>query len=142
MNNVHNALDLLGRLLIAWFFVPAGIGKIGGYAGTAAAMASQGIPSWLLPLVIATEIGAGLALLAGWHTRIAAFLLGGFSVLAVWFFHFKLASGFHQTNVTMAELAVAGGLFAIAARGAAGWSLDGLFCRTCRAPDEAAPSAY
>lgn len=136
MDKYQDALDVLGRVFIAWFFVPAGIGKIIGYAGTAAAMASQGLPGFLLPLVIVLEVGGGLAILAGWHTRIAAFLLGGFSVLAVWFFHVKLASGlFGQTNVAMAELALAGALFMVAAHGPGRWSVD--TCRSCTRDDKA-----
>lgn len=130
MDKYQDVLDLLGRVLIAWFFVPAGVGKIAGYAGTAAAMASQGLPGFLLPVVIVLEIGGGLAILAGWHTRIAAFLLAGFSVLAVWFFHIKVTSGlFGQTNVAMAELALAGALFVMATRDAGNWSLDAFLRR-------------
>lgn len=128
MNLIHNALALLGRIAFAAFFVPSGIGKLAGYAGTAAYMAAHGVPGWLLPLVIITEIGGGLLLLVGWHTRIAAFLLGGFSLIAV------LVFWLHPTEpvgmiVRAAELAVAGGLWFIAARGDNGWSIDGLLAR-------------
>ncbi|HEU0198247.1 MAG TPA: DoxX family protein [Nevskiaceae bacterium] len=137
MNNAHNALDLIGRILIAYFFIPAGIEKIGGYTGTAAAMVSQGIPGWLLPLVILTEIGCGLAVLLGWHTRIGAFLLGGFTFLAVIFFHLSLAAGLHQTTITVAETAVGGGLWILASHGAGAWSLDALLGRGHREPASA-----
>lgn len=128
MNLIHNALALLGRIAFAAFFIPSGIGKLAGYAGTTAYMAAHGVPGWLLPLVIVTEIGGGLLLLVGWHTRIAAFLLGGFSLIAV------LVFWLHPTEpvgmiVRAAELAVAGGLWFIAARGDNGWSIDGLLAR-------------
>lgn len=125
MNQIHNALALLGRIAFAAFFIPSGIAKLTGYAGMAAYMAAHGVPTWLLPLVIVTEIGGGLLLLLGWHTRIVAFLLGGFALIAV------LVFWLHPTDpvgmiVRSAELAVAGGLWFIAARGDDGWSLDGL----------------
>ena len=45
-------------------------------------MESVGVSGILLPLVIAVELLGGLAIILGWHTRIAAFLLaGGFLML-------------------------------------------------------------
>lgn len=134
MNTANNALDLIGRILVALFFVPAGIEKITGYTGTATFMAAKGVPGELLPLVILTEIGCGLAILLGWHTRVTAFLLGGFTFLTVIFFHFNAANGFHQTTITIAEAVVGGGLWILAAHGAGGWSLDAVRGRTQLAP--------
>ena len=71
-----------GRLLLALMFVISGYNKFVGYEGTAAFMANFGVPGILLPLVILTELGGSLALIAGWQTRIAAFLLAGFTLLA------------------------------------------------------------
>ena len=44
MNALQNPLALIGRLLLAYFFIPAGIGKIGGFAGTVGYIASKGMP--------------------------------------------------------------------------------------------------
>jgi putative oxidoreductase len=132
MHQVRNALDIIGRILLAYFFIPGGIEKIGGYAGTAGYMSAHGVPGFLLPLVIILEIGGGVLLLAGWQTRIAAFLLGGFSILAVLIFHLHPSDSAGQI-IQVAELAVGGGLWAIAAHGAGGWSVDG-WRRTRRAP--------
>ena len=68
---------LVGRILLALIFIPAGFGKIGGFAGTAGYIASKGLP---LPevgaaIAIAVELVAGIALLIGWKTRWAALLL-------------------------------------------------------------------
>lgn len=123
MQIAYNILDVLGRIIIAAFFIPAGIHKIGGYAGTAAAMTAQGIPGALLPLVILLEVVGGAALLFGWYTRIAGFLLAGFTFLAVWFFHISAAG---MDSVAMPEIAIGGGLLAFAAHGAAQWSIDAL----------------
>ncbi len=128
MNHIQNTLGLLGRILLAAFFIPGGIGKITAYAGTVAYMTSHGVPGWLLPLVILTELGGGLLLLVGWHTRIVAFLLGGFSILAVLIFWMN-PTGQIEHLLRGAELAVAGGLWVLAARGASGWSVDALLAR-------------
>lgn len=128
MQHIHNAFVLIGRIFYAWFLIPSGIGKITGYAGTVAFMGTHGVPGWLLPLAIITELGGGLLLLVGWHTRIVAFLVGGYCFIAVLIFWL------HPTNeigmiVRGAEFAVAGGLWVLAAYGAGGWSLDALFHR-------------
>ena len=58
-------IALLGRVMIAAIFVTAGWSKIGGYAGTQAYMQSAGVPGALLPLVIALELGGGIAIAGG-----------------------------------------------------------------------------
>ena len=77
----------IGRIFLALIFVFSGIGKIGQYAGTQAYMESAGVPGFLLPAVIALEILGGLAIILGWQTRLAAFLLAGFSLLSGILFH-------------------------------------------------------
>ena len=59
MNKLHDAGDLLGRILISLIFIMAGYSKIGGYAGTQAYMESMGVPGALLPLVILVEPNKG-----------------------------------------------------------------------------------
>src|SRR5674476_428125 len=85
---VSATLVIIARLLAATIFIVAGYGKLGaGYAGTQAYMASAGVPGALLPLVIALEIGGGLALLFGFQTRLVAFLLAGFCIISGILFH-------------------------------------------------------
>lgn len=104
-------------------FISAGISKIGAYAGTQGYMESMGVPGELLPLVIALEVGAGLAILIGWQTRFSAFLLAGFSVLSTLIFHADF--GDHMQSILfMKNLALAGGLMLLVANGAGGWSID------------------
>lgn len=71
-------------------------------------MASMGVSTALLPLVIATEIVAALALIIGFQTRIAAFLLAGFSILSALFFHLDFADQL-QSILFMKNIAIAGG---------------------------------
>jgi putative oxidoreductase len=130
MKTFSNAADLLGRLFLVLLFVISGFGKIGGYAGTAAYMAANGVPGMLLPLVIALEIGGGILVLLGWRTRIMSLLLAGFTILALLRFHLPVTA--ENQIVVLAELGVAGGFLVLAAHGARDWSLDAWLAR--RAP--------
>jgi len=116
-------LNLIGRLLLAQIFIIAGIGKIFGYAGTMAYMNSMGVPGVLLPLVIALEIGGGLALVIGWQTRWVAYALAIFSILAALIFHHDFADPMQKINF-MKNLAIAGGFLILAASGPGALSLD------------------
>jgi len=82
-----------------------------------------GLPGMLLPLVILLELGGGLALLAGWKSRIVAFLLACFTLLAAIVFHSNFGD---QTQMIffMQNLAIAGGLLFVFAFGPGKWSLD------------------
>lgn len=119
----------LGRVLLSIIFIFAGFSKITGYAGTAAYMASQGVPGWLLPAVIAVELGGGIALLLGWQARTAAFLLAGFSVLSGILFHYipslSLEGFAAQAEMTsfMKNVTIAGGMLAIVGFGPGRFSL-------------------
>jgi putative oxidoreductase len=122
MKTLTNGADLLGRLFLVLLFVISGFGKIGGYAGTTAYMAANGVPGMLLPLVIVLEIGGGILVLLGWHTRIASLLLAGFTILALLLFHLPVTA--ENQIVFLAELGVAGGFLVLAAHGPGAWSLD------------------
>ena len=65
----------------------------------------------------------GLALIAGWQTRIAAFLLAGFTLLAAIIFHTDFANQV-QYLFFMKNLAIAGGLLALVAHGPGPLALD------------------
>lgn len=113
-----------GRVLISAMFVMAGLTKIGAYAGTQAYMESQGVPGMLLPLVILLETGGGLAVIVGWQTRIFAFLLAGFCLLAAVVFHLDFGDQL-QSILFMKNLGLAGGFLFLVANGAGALSLDG-----------------
>jgi putative oxidoreductase len=117
------ATQLSGRVLMSVIFITAGVSKIGAYAGTQGYMESMGVPGGMLPLVIALEIGAGLAVLLGWQTRISAFLLAGFSVLSALIFHANFGDQM-QSILFMKNLAMAGGLLMLVANGPGSWSVD------------------
>ena len=128
--SLQNPLSLAGRLLLALLFVPAGIGKIGGFAGTAGYIAAKGLPLPELGAAIAivVEVVGGLALLAGFGTRLAALLLALFTLVATFIFHaywgLPADQSFVQQLMFNKNIAVVGGLLVLAAHGAGAWSVD------------------
>jgi putative oxidoreductase len=127
---LKNPLALAGRLLLASLFLPAGIGKLTGFAGTIAYISSAGLPMPALAAAAAliVEIGGGAALIAGAGTRIAALVLALFTLVASFVFHAYWAVPADQQYVTQLlffkNIAVAGGLLTLAAWGAGAWSID------------------
>ena len=128
--SIQNGLTLASRLLFVVFFLPAGIGKLTGFAGTVGYIASVGLPLPSLGAILAltVEILGSLALLAGFGTRLAALILAVFTLVASYFFHAYWAVPADQAFVTQLlffkNIAVVGGLLALAANGAGAWSLD------------------
>jgi putative oxidoreductase len=123
MTHRQNLTDLIGRILIAAIFLNSGVHKIAAYAATQAYMESMGVPGALLPLVIALEVLGSIAVILGYQTRLSAFLLAGFSVLAALLFHRQPGDPM-QSILFMKNLALAGGFLLLVARGPGEWSLD------------------
>ena len=130
ISNFQNPLALVGRLLMALLFLPAGISKIGGFAGTVGYIASKGMPMPTAAAVVAiiVEVVAPLALIAGFGTRWAALVLAGFTVVATFVFHNFWAMPADQVMMQQLmffkNIAVVGGLLTLAAHGAGAWSVD------------------
>ena len=114
---------LAGRIGLSLLFLVTGFGKVTAYAGTQQYMASAGIPGELLPLVIALEIGGGLAILAGLFTRPVAVALALFSLASAALFHAHFADQ-NQYIHFLKNIAIAGGFLTLAANGAGAISLD------------------
>ncbi len=130
ISNFQNPLALVGRLLLALLFLPAGLSKISGFAGTVGYIASKGMPMPTAAAVIAIiiEVVAPLALIAGFGTRWAALVLAGFTVVATFVFHNFWAmpadQAMMQQLMFFKNIAVVGGLLTLAAHGAGAWSVD------------------
>jgi putative oxidoreductase len=123
-------LALVGRILVAALFIPAGFSKLMGFAGTVGYIASVGLPMPALGAIIAivVELGAGIALLLGYKTRIAAIVLAVFTLAATFFFHAFWAAPEAQKMVATLlftkNIAVVGGLLMVAAFGPGRLSID------------------
>lgn len=126
LNSLQNPLSLIGRILLAMLFVPAGWGKIMGFAATSGYIASKGVP---LPAVAATiaiavELGLGLLLLIGFQTRLAALGIALFTFVITFIFH-AFWNDPTQAMMFYKNMAIVGGLLAFASFGGGAWSVDG-----------------
>lgn len=130
-DKLQNSFGLIARLLMAALFLPAGIGKLSGFAGTVGYISSVGLP---LPqaaaaIAVVIEIVGGLALIVGYRTRLVAVVLALFTLVASVFFHAYWAAPADQQMIAQLmfykNIAVVGGLLALAASGAGAWSIDG-----------------
>lgn len=121
-----------GRVALAAIFLMSGLAKLADPAATAAAVRSTGLPmpQLLAWAATAVEIVGSVALIAGFQTRLAAFGLAGFSILAALLFHFDFADRM-QAIQFMKNVAIAGGLLQVVAFGAGAFSLD---ARSARRP--------
>lgn len=123
MNQIQALSAPLGRLFLALIFIVSGLGKITNYAGTQAYMDAMGVPSMMLPLVIALEVLGGIAIVLGFKARLVAFVMAGFSVASAILFHADFADQ-TQMMMFMKNIAMAGGFLMIVAHGAGAYSLD------------------
>jgi len=113
----------IGRLLISFIFLMSGLNKISNYANTSGWMESMGVSSSLLPLVIIIEILAAIAIILGWKTKIAAFLLAGFCILSGLIFHNDFSNQVEMIML-MKNFAIAGGFLILVFNGPGNFSLD------------------
>ena len=128
INTLGPAADAAGRVLLASLFLYEGYVKLRGYDLAVQYAAAYGVPSVLLPLAIATELGCGALIVVGFLTRLAALALSGFCLVTAVIFHTK----FSDTNQVLhfaKDLALAGAFLVVAGRGAGRYSLDALFSR-------------
>ena len=130
MNHAKHLAALVGRVLLAFMFVYAGFNKIGGFAGTEAAIASKDLPMPALATVVAivVEFVGGLMLVIGWKARWAALAVAVFTFVASIYFHNFWAMADQAVRVNqlmfMKNVAVIGGLLMVFAFGPGRYSLD------------------
>lgn len=136
---MSNSIPLLiGRILLAAIFIMSGLQKFGDIAGTAGYISSVGLPAgtalaWLAAIF---ETVAGIAILVGFFTTYAAWLLAAFCVFSGFMFHSgaiaipdfpeganAMLSMFNQIML-MKNLAMAGGFLALAIAGPGAYSVD------------------
>ena len=131
LDKLQNPLALAGRLLLALLFLPAGISKLTDFGGTVGYISSVGLPmpQVAAALALVVEIVGGVALVAGYGTRLAAIVLAAFTLVATFIFHAYWAVPADQQMVQQLmffkNVAVVGGLLTLAAWGAGAWSVDG-----------------
>jgi putative oxidoreductase len=120
---MNSFIHLAGRILLAIIFIMAGIGKIKDPAGTIGYMQSVGLPGLLLWPTIALELLGGLAIVVGFQTRLVAFLLAGFSIVAAVLFHNNFGDQM-QMIMFLKDISIAGGLLLLVASGSTALGVD------------------
>jgi len=120
---MNSFIHLAGRILLAVIFILAGIGKIKDPAGTIGYMQSVGLPGLLLWPTIALEVVGGLAIVVGFQTRLVAFLLAGFTIVAAVLFHNNFGDQM-QMIMFLKDISIAGGLLLLVASGSTALSVD------------------
>ena len=139
-DKLHNPLALAGRLLLASYFLRAGISKLSGFAETVGYISSTGLPLPLAAaaLALVVEFVGGVAVIAGYGTRVVAIVLAMFTLVASFFSHNYWALPADQQMIQqvlfMKNVAVVGGLLTLAACGAGAWSMDGRGQHSIRHP--------
>lgn len=123
-------VSVVARILLAIMFILSGFGKLADIQGTAAYVASGGLP---FPMLLSVVVGAfellgGIALVVGFQVRLIGLLMGLFTIVTSVVFHPYWAVPADQQFVTqllfMKNISVAGGMLLISALGAGPLSVD------------------
>ncbi len=126
----QSILLLIGRILISAVFIAAGFHKLFNFAGTAAFIASKGLPLSDVGAAISIliEVGGAFMILIGWKPRIGAILLLLFTLFVTFIFHpfwaFEPSIIQNQMDSFMKNLAIIGALFYVIAFGTGRYSLE------------------
>ncbi len=121
---------LIGRILIALIFLLSGYGKLTGFDGTVAYIASKSIPMPQFAAVgaIIVEVCGGVMMVIGWRARLAAAALFLFTALAALLFHNFWAVPADQAQNQMIHfmknIAMMGGLLYVVVHGSGPFSVD------------------
>jgi len=118
-------LPFVGRLLIGLPFAMSGLGKLAAYGATTGMISAAGlpVPPLAFAVAVAVELGGGLLLIAGYHTRLVAGVLAAFTLAAAISFHNNFADQNQMINF-LKNVMMAGGLLQIVAFGAGALSVD------------------
>ncbi|MEP7205590.1 MAG: DoxX family protein [Casimicrobiaceae bacterium] len=131
MNRSEDTLALLGRIALAAIFVWSGFGKISGFSGTAAYIASKGLPlpEVLTAVTIFIEFALGVAIVVGFKARIAALLIALWLIPTTLLFHNFWSVPAEQVMMQqinfMKNMSIFGGMLILMAFGPGRYSVDG-----------------
>jgi len=115
---------IVARILIATIFILAGVGKIFDFAGQVGyAGVYLPLPEVAVVVAIIFELIAGILLVIGYKTRIAAGVLFLYLIVVSLAFHTEFSDPI-QMSMFMKNLAIMGGLLLLKVNGAGPLSLD------------------
>jgi putative oxidoreductase len=122
---------IVGRTLLGLYFIIPGVQKITSYEGMGQYMEKFGVPlvDIMLPLTIVLQLLLGLAVIVGYQTKLAAFLLAGMTLVISLYMHsfWNLPEGAdvaRETQNFVKNMAIMAGLLTLSARGAGRFSID------------------
>jgi putative oxidoreductase len=126
-----NAAAAVGRVLMSVIFLLSGFQKLAEFSGTAAYMASRGLPEPDVAAVVAivVECIGGLFVLVGYQTRLAGLVLAIWCIATALVAHTNFGDG-NQMIHFLKNLAMAGGFLQLLAFGGGVWSIDSRSVRT------------
>jgi putative oxidoreductase len=124
---------LVGRLILAWFFLGEALGYAAQWDATVQLMALKNIPVAPLLLALALIVMAlgGLSLVFGFQTRHGAVLLFGFTMIAsvsmhdFWLIHDPIARS-EDYEIFARNMAIAGGLLLLVGMGPGPVAIDSI----------------
>jgi len=122
---MNSAILLVARILLAIIFVLAGFGKLTDISGTAAYFGMYNLPAPAAVAVVSglVELLGGLAILIGFQTRAASWVLAVFCIATALVAHRDWAD-MNQMIHFQKNLAMAGGFLVLAVHGAGALSVD------------------
>jgi putative oxidoreductase len=129
-NSSNSAVPLIGRVLFSVLFLVSFFFKVTAYSQMVGYATAKGLPMAGVGVAIAAvvELVGGLAILTGFQTRIAAWVLFLYLIpTSIYFHNFWTMTGMDQQNNMvhfLKNLAIMGGLLLLAANGPGGYSLD------------------
>lgn len=120
-----------GRVLLGIYFILPGVNKVTDFDGNSQYMAEHGmvfIPFFLL-LTIIIQLGGGFAMVAGYQTKIVAFVLAGLTLVISLVMHdfWTMEPGLqtsHEAQNFIKNMAIMAGLMVAGGLGGGAWSLD------------------
>jgi putative oxidoreductase len=113
---MKDALNLVGRCLIALLFFGGGVQKLLNPGPVSQMIAGIGLPGWLVWPVAAFDFLAGLGLIFGPWVAMWAGLMAIYCLFTSWF-HWQLRADPWQVTIMVKNWSIAGGLMILAASG-------------------------
>jgi putative oxidoreductase len=127
MERAHHGILLLGRLLVAALFLPAGISKLLTFSAFTKSLADKGLPypEYWAAAAVAIEVLGPIALAVGFLPRLTAWALIAFVVVATATSHryweFQEAARRIQEVNFFKNIAILGGLLFYLVSGPGNW---------------------
>jgi len=120
-----------GRCAFVWFYLTSAMDIAGGWRGLAQELAAKHVPlpPLLLLLALILIVMGSIALLFGYHTRHAAMMLFGMTMIAAvtmhdYWHYAEAAARAHEFGIFARDFAICGGLLLLVGLGPGPFAVD------------------